>query len=478
MNLGILALTMALAPGMPMEMPTPPSPFTFVKVIGPEGSKTTWYPQTSLAAATRVGTSVGLRPGYSYRFELANVGLRGKDIIWPTIEVRGSLIPKPNLNPFDHPVPIFLTEEDVERILEGRFLSKVYYLEDPDKAVNGPQELGIPLESTVPTEVEAIKNARANGRLMIIVRAGERLWTREELSYENVPGTIWIPTLNKAVPMPVAPPTLPFVGVAYYDPLIGPKALTGECLHDGGDRFANLGIGRQNKLYGLDPSDTALEFDITKGRRVMTSNRVCICIPRFAVQRVELSAILQHGFQGPQIGTQADRQVALVHKLPPRGVVRIEQPINAIGGVRASGLILETGPQMQAQFIGRPEAVFNLKGAKFTSQLREPEDITAYSDCELILVKRMDPPHPKQIGEIVTFYLSYRNPGAEAMTNLVVSDSLTGRLEYIANTAKSDRAATFTATPNDAGSVTLRWSIDEKLLPGQRGVVAFQARIR
>jgi len=478
MNLGLLALTMSLAPAMPMEPVVMPSAFTFVKVIGPEGSKTTWYPQTSLAAATRMGTPVGLRPGYSYRFEMANVGLRNNQTIWPSIEVRGSLVPKPNMNPADHPVPIFMTEEDVERILEGRFVTKIYYLEDPDKAVNGPQDLGIPLENSVPNEMDAMKNARANGRLMIIVRAGERLWDKDELQTQNVPGTIWIPSQMKAFPMPVAPPTLPFVGVAYFDPLIGPKQLTGECLHDGGDRFANLGIGRENKLYGLDPSDTSLEFGIGKGKQVVTSNRVCICIPRFAVQRVEVAAILQHGFAGPQIGLHIDRQLAVVHKLPSLNVKTIEQPINAVGGTRASGLILETGPRIQELFIGKPEIVANMKGAKIVGQMREPGDITTYSDCCLILNKRMDPPNPKQIGDIVTFYLSYRNPGAEPMTDLVVSDSLTGRLEYIPNTAKSDRAATFTATPNEAGSLTLRWAIDDKLLPGQRGVVAFQARIR
>ena len=35
------------------------------------------------------------------------------------------------------------------------------------------------------------------------------------------------------------------------------------------------------------------------------------------------------------------------------------------------------------------------------------------------------------------------------MTDVVVSDSLTGRLEYIAEGAKTDRAATFTAVPNE-----------------------------
>jgi hypothetical protein len=35
-----------------------------------------------------------------------------------------------------------------------------------------------------------------------------------------------------------------------------------------------------------------------------------------------------------------------------------------------------------------------------------------------------------------------------------------------------------TVEPNEAGSVIVRWQISGKLLPGQSGVVSFQARIR
>src|SRR6202034_291038 len=152
------------------------------------------------------GAAVALRPGYLYRFELKNVGLRSNVAIWPTIEVRSSLDPKPSLNVADHPIPILLSEEDIERILEGRFLTKVYYLEDPEQAPSGPQPPGAPVESSALSEVDAVKEARARGRLTIIVRAGERLWTPDELVHENVPGTIWIPSLMRAIPAPMIPP--------------------------------------------------------------------------------------------------------------------------------------------------------------------------------------------------------------------------------------------------------------------------------
>ena len=475
MNLGILALLMPVAASAPPPPPIPAA-FTFVKVLAPVGAKTTWYPGTTMAVAAGVDMPVGLRPGYSYRFEIANIGDRKNETIYPSIEVRGSLIPRQSINITEHPVPLILTEEDISRILEGRYLSKIYFLEDPEQAVNGPV-VGIPVELTAVTEAEAIKEARARGRIMIVLRAGERTFSRQELAVENVPGTILFPGA-KAFPTPACPPRLPFGGIPLFDPILGPAIAGGqECLFDGGDSQRPLGIGKENKLYGLDPSDTAIEFTTPSGKKVSPSNRVCICVPRFAAMRSELTSSSHQVVRGPQSRIQLNGQFTLLTRVPSVGIVRIEQPIGTTGQVRPSGAIGETIPFIKDTFTGRLAAVSTLKGLLVNAQLRETEDITAGCDA-LILTKRMDPPHPKQIGEIVTFYLRYTNPTNQPMTDVAVSDSLTGRLEYIEGSAKSDRATAFTATPNEANSVVLRWAIDGKLLPGQSGLISFKARIR
>jgi uncharacterized repeat protein (TIGR01451 family) len=95
----------------------------------------------------------------------------------------------------------------------------------------------------------------------------------------------------------------------------------------------------------------------------------------------------------------------------------------------------------------------------------------------LILCKTVDK-HTVQVGEIVTFTLRYTNQGGQPITGVAVCDSLTGRLEYVSGSAKTDRAAVFTAQPNDAGSLFLRWEISGKLLPGESGMITFQARVR
>ncbi|MCE9533923.1 MAG: DUF11 domain-containing protein [Planctomycetes bacterium] len=478
MNLGILALTLPLMASYP-PVPGPiPAAFTHIRVLAPEGSRTTWYPGTSWAVSTRNVDPVALRPGYCYRFELANIGERKKDVIWPSIEVRGTLIPQPQMNVADHPIRIVFTEDDIERILEGRFITRFYYLEDPHRAINGTQLPGIPIEINTPNEAEALKEARSRGRLLIIVRAGERLWTPDELVRENVPGTIWLPKTMNGFPVPALPPALVHGGIPLFDPLSGPDCPTGECLFDGGDRNLNLGIGKENRLFGLDPSDTAIEYKTSSGKKVATSNRVCICIPRYAATRVEMVSLAHDAIRGPEIKLQTDTQQMLTHRLPPLSVAQLDQPIDATGQIKANAFIKEIGPLTKEMRLGRPVAIANMNGTKVVSELVEVDDLTVYPDCTLVLFKRMDPPNPKRIGEVVTFYLRYRNPSLQPMTEVVVSDSLTGRLEYIEGSAKSDRAATFTSSPNEAGSVVLRWSIDGKLLPGMSGTISFQARIR
>src|SRR5262249_46509531 len=96
---------------------------------------------------------------------------------------------------------------------------------------------------------------------------------------------------------------------------------------------------------------------------------------------------------------------------------------------------------------------------------------------KFVLCKSVDK-HTARLGDVVTFSLRYSNLGGQPIQDIAVVDSLTGRLEYVPGSAKTDRAASFTMLPNDAGSLQLRWEISGKLLPGDSGLITFQARVR
>ena len=102
---------------------------------------------------------MGLRPGYAYRFELSNLPYAPGKLLYPEVEVRGALVPRPGMKYMDYPIPLTFSAADIERALKGAVITKVIYLEDPDKAV--PAEVGpnAPVEMPDGTEEAAVKAA-------------------------------------------------------------------------------------------------------------------------------------------------------------------------------------------------------------------------------------------------------------------------------------------------------------------------------
>ncbi|HOM17500.1 MAG TPA: DUF11 domain-containing protein, partial [Thermoguttaceae bacterium] len=62
--------------------------------------------------------------------------------------------------------------------------------------------------------------------------------------------------------------------------------------------------------------------------------------------------------------------------------------------------------------------------------------------------------------------------------NVTILDNLSGRLEYVADSAQCSLKAQFTAQPNEAGSQLLRWELAQPLKPGEGGVIRFRCRVR
>jgi uncharacterized repeat protein (TIGR01451 family) len=416
--------------------------------------------------------AVGFRPGYFYRLELTGLpGHAGEDL-YPTVEVRGTLQLPPGMRAANYPAPFVFSEQDIEQALAGTVVTKVVFLEHPDKAVAEGTEPDRPIEITVGRGADPLDEARKYGRPVAIVRVGSKQVEPAELAACSVPGTIQLPG-DKGLAAPAAPPCLPWAGVMVYDPILGPRPPEEECLHDGGSLLA--GIDNEGRLRGLQPSDAAAAYTDALGqRRVACSNRICICVPRFVVIRSELGVV---AYLSPFAVAQAESvrgRIIAEAAVPTVPVVENTQLQVLKGREQLSAVVAKVGPAI----VGRVEGLRVQGSVQETQRLTGiclPPEVTHVKP--LCLVKWADREAAK-VGDVVTMYLRYTNYGDKAITDVVVSDSLTARLEYVPGTARSDRDAAFTTRPNEAGSAILEWQVTPPLLPGQSGTVSFQARVR
>jgi uncharacterized repeat protein (TIGR01451 family) len=514
-----------------------PSPLLHVRLAGPTGAHLTIHSGVSLPREFDGPVTVGLRPGYIYRFALGHLPEYPDAIVYPTLEVRGTLQLPPKQRAADYPAPITVTDEDIRQALAGALVTKVIYLERPDRALPEATRPDQALEAQLQPGQDPLAEARRLGRPMAILRVGGRTFAPEELARQAIPGTVLLPG-DRAIGPPAAPPMIPSVGPTYYDPYLGPKPAEEECFHDGGDIGRPAGIDQNGKLNGLDPSDTVAEYKDSHGQvHVTPSNRICLCVPRFGALRI-VTPLAKYETSVALAGkecVQANAQ--LQYRVPSLQSKCVEQLAGLRGRERLSAALATQGPSPLFQLevlrgynmdIGPAVALCTAQAMKLTAEQRtylkrclelarqlseatgtdslnqqqgasvvgqvngvsvttavlETRDFTCLCtgqphvpDKPLALCKWTNVT-TAQIGDIVTFYLKYSNQGGQPITDIAVSDSLTARLEYVPGSAKSDRDAVFTMQQNEAGSLILRWEIQGRLPPAESGVVSFQAKVR
>src|SRR5262249_47296864 len=245
------------------------------------------------------------------------------------------------------PATFVLTEPDIERVLAGSLVTKVLYLEHPDKAPPLATDKTRPLERDVPPRTDPLEAAREFGRPVLVVRLGERELTDEELARQSIPGTLLLPG-DRSLAVPRVPPPLPWACFRYWDPVLGLKHPEEEIIHDGGDANKNAGIGADGKLYGLDVEDAVAEYTDARGRRLVTpSNRVCLFVPRFAVVRTEtppagyenIVGLTQANLVQGQLLIQARQPSRLAHQYKEAEVIRMRERPSAAQATEATSQV-------------------------------------------------------------------------------------------------------------------------------------------
>jgi uncharacterized repeat protein (TIGR01451 family) len=460
-------------------------PPLYVRIAGPVGMKVTVYRGAANEKSFDTPCVIAFRPGYRYRIELGNlpdrlrpqalVGAPSAGTVCPTLDVIGTLRLANGVRAAEHPVSLVFSDDDLATVRTGAVVTKVAVLERPEIAEPIATLPDRPLEITVPPYHNPMIEAQQRGRPLLILQMGERQASPQELVAMAVPGTVLLPG-EKVMPEPRVPPALPWACYPLVDPVSGlPCACDEICFHDGGDGGLQAGIGPGGKLVGLDASDTVAQwFDSHGKQKIAVSNKVCLCVPRYVLIRTAITTAANTVGTAPvdanAILTPAKAQC---NSFP----ITYQQELiarNILAAQKASGVI----NVQQVQAIGQMEGIVVYARAEgpgsITSACPEPH----LAECEKLVIIKWPEKCDAQIGEAVTFFIRYKNQGQRPITGIVVSDSLTARLEYVPNSARSDRDALFTTAPNEVDSSVLRWEITTPLPPGQTGTVTFQAKVR
>lgn len=116
----------------------------------------------------------GLTLGQAYRLKVSNLALFPGKAVYPTIEVIDRTYPPVGME-LRFPIPIVFNEDDVRLAMQGMFVTRVVYVEDPQMAIPGAQKPGEQLWHDAGSSANALEVADRLGRPVAIVRLGGRV---------------------------------------------------------------------------------------------------------------------------------------------------------------------------------------------------------------------------------------------------------------------------------------------------------------
>lgn len=154
-----------------------PGYFQPVEIKAPQGALVSLAVDNQFAAPQPTPLKVGMLIGSVYRLRITQIPERDGEEVYPTIEVINRIYP-PVGQEFRFPIPLELTEQDLNLALDGKFVTRIVYLEDPDRAL--PVRKGPGVEQSyfeVRPGDDPLAVADRLGRPMAIIRMGGRLPT-------------------------------------------------------------------------------------------------------------------------------------------------------------------------------------------------------------------------------------------------------------------------------------------------------------
>ena len=167
--------------------------FQPVKIQAPQGAWISLAEEGSFAAGQAGEVLVGMHISAVYRLRVSGFAPEHEREVYPTVEIIDRLYPPAGLA-LRYPIPIELTEEELNLAADGSFVTRIIYLEEPSTALPVRQYEEQPWVEA-PHGVDPLVMADEMGRPVAILRIGGRL-----------------PQRNNGAGVPCDPPFI------YYDP--------------------------------------------------------------------------------------------------------------------------------------------------------------------------------------------------------------------------------------------------------------------
>ncbi len=150
-----------------------PGFFQPVEIKAPQGASVSLAIDGTFEEPRSAPRKIGMLIGQVYRIRVMQIPMRPGAEVFPTIEIVDRLYaPQDQQRRF--PIPIQLTEEDLRLAIDGKFVTRVIYLEDPTQAMPVREDSQGNWFDVGPTR-DPLSTADALGRPVAILRLGARL---------------------------------------------------------------------------------------------------------------------------------------------------------------------------------------------------------------------------------------------------------------------------------------------------------------
>ena len=148
--------------------------FQAVEVIAPAGAILSLDEGGTFQEAKGNTVNAGMQIGYVYRLKVGNIRFREGIEVYPTVEVVDRLYPPPGQEG-RFPIPIELTEEELRMAADGKYVTRVIYLEDPQRALPVATTPDKQSYFEVGNGEDPLEIADRMGRPMAVLRMGSRI---------------------------------------------------------------------------------------------------------------------------------------------------------------------------------------------------------------------------------------------------------------------------------------------------------------